>query len=80
MIETTHVWEISPYDLNVDVRRTLSKKYGSKRSGTIYIIASCMAEAKEVAYEMFKMAGFQPPKNILIEPTHLVKNALRLIP
>lgn len=79
IVETTHIFELSKFDIPVDMRRNLTKKFGSKRSGTIYIVASNQAEAKEVAREMFKLAGYEPPRYIDVTQSWHIKDALRAI-
>ncbi len=81
MIETTHVWEIATvsFDVSPFTKSDLMKRYGSKNSGTIYIIANSEVEAEEVAKELFTRNGFVPPKHIRVAQTHLIKQALRMI-
>ena len=80
MIETTKLWEvIFGIEVSPAIKRELSREYGSKRSGTIYLVANNMAEAKEIVKELFTRNGFTPPANPYIVPTHLVKKALRMV-
>lgn len=79
MIEVTHVWETDLFGADPGIRRDLQKKYGSRRSGTVYIVAGSLGEAKTIVNELFIRNGHVPPERILVEPTHLVKQALRLV-
>lgn len=81
MIETTQIWEIGSisFDVSPSIKNTLMKKYGSKKSGTIYIVASGKGEAEAIAKEMFVMNGYQPPKHVYVCQTHLVKQALKMV-
>lgn len=91
MIQTTHVWQVDLEGIDPGIRSALEKKYGSSRSGTIYIVADCFGEAEEIAMTMFLQNGYDPPKRFLnversesgnypsISQTHLVKQALRLV-
>lgn len=80
MIETTRVWEVAfGSEVDYSIRRALSKKYGSSRSGTIYLVANNMAEAKDIVKELFTRNGFKPPAHPIVAPTHLVKQALRMV-
>jgi len=79
IIQSTRVWELSLATVDPSVRRTLSKAYGSKRSGTIYLVADSEGEAIEVAREMFRMSGYKAPDPIYVAPTHLIPKALRAV-
>ena len=73
MIETTHIWQYHARE------PALYKKYGSKRSGTIFIVADSPDEAEQVVRDMYAAAGLTASKHISIGQSHLVKQALRLI-
>lgn len=73
MIETTRIWEYQSYEA------ALRKKYGSRRSGTIYIVADGVGEAKQIVRDLYAQAGLDPGKDILVEESHLVKKALRVL-
>jgi len=81
MIKATKVWEFyaDPQLYGHTISRKLKKAHGSKRSGTIYIVADNQGEAQEVVRGMFKQAGLEEPLKPYVEPTHLVKTALRLL-
>lgn len=81
MIETTKVWEIGSisFDVSPTIKNQLMKKYGSKRSGTIYLVANNEGEAIAIVNELFTRNGFTPPKKVHVCETHLVKQALRMI-
>lgn len=79
MIEVSQVFETDLFSADPGIRNTLCKQYGSKRSGKIYIVASSLAEAKEVVNELFTRNGYRAPDRVLVTPTHLVKKALRMV-
>lgn len=80
MIQTTQIWELSLEAICSTLRRTLSKKYGSKRSGTIYLVADGVGEATGIAKEFFEENGIVlPDSKIKVYQTHLVKQALKKI-
>ena len=79
MIQTTQIWELSLHLVDPGNRSKLSKKYGSKRSGTIYIVANGVGEAQGIAKELFESNGITPPNTIHVVRTHLVRQALQMI-
>lgn len=78
VIETTHIWEASLHSEDPGVRRTLEKQYGSKKSGTIYIVADNHGEASEILCQLFIRNGYKAPEPPQVTQTHLVKQALRM--
>jgi hypothetical protein len=78
MIQTTYVWKLSLHLIGQPIKGILERAYGSKNSGTIYIVADNIGEAQAVARELFNRNGFVPPETIHVIQTHLVKQALRM--
>lgn len=79
MIETCEVFTTDLYGGDHAAVRELRKKYGSRRSGTIYIVARGFEEAEEVAREIFTSNGYTPPVELLVERTGQVNHALRMV-
>lgn len=74
MIETVRIWNYYSYE------RELRKKHGSRRSGTIYIVASCPEEARQIVLDMYAQAGLSPKKSPIVSESQLIVKALRTIP
>jgi len=79
MIDTCNLYTVDLYGAEPAVRRALEKQYGSRRSGTIYIVAKGQGEANEVAREMFTRNGFVPPARLKTGQSDHVKQALRKV-
>lgn len=79
LVQSTSIWELDWYNVGHIPRNALAKAYGSKRSGTVYLVADSEGEAIAVAKELFRMSGFVGPEKIVVNQTHLVKKAVRAI-
>lgn len=80
MIEETYLWTVDvSFDCDPTAKQKLSKLYGSRKSGTIYIAAKNEGEAKQIAEEMFTRNGYKAPKKIYVHLSDHVKKMLRVI-
>jgi hypothetical protein len=80
MIEEVYLWTFDvSFDCDPVAKQKLTKLYGSRRSGTIYLAAKNAGEAESIAQEMFTRNGYKVPKRINVYVSDHVKKMLRTI-